>query len=333
MSDPNLAVIDMDLYKYHAAAAGEKRSVLITNKVTGKGREFKTRKSFYGDWRKKEGGILAEMNAGREEQLTWEDYEYEDIQRPEPIENVLHTAKIMVEKDLKLSGAKSYKAFLGEGESFRVGLSTLLQYKDREDLIKPVLLEEVTEYLRKKFSAETVKGAECDDAVVISCYKQPKHYALIEDKDFWGCPINVWDRNQQERGIVNCNKFGHLFIDSKGKVRGEGRVHLYFQMCSEDDTDNYKANCFSETKWGAKSAYKALIECKTDKEAWVRMKEVFMKLYPEEKVVMGWRNEPINITWDYVLNEMFVMARMLRFYDENTNAYDVMDKMGVVWKI
>lgn len=329
MSKPNVAIVDMDLYKYHAAAAGEKRSVLITNKTTGKGREFKTRTDFYGDWRKKVGGALAKMNTGREDQLTWEDYIYEDIQRPEPIENVLHTAKVMVEKDLKLSGAKSYKVFLGEGESFRVGLSTLLQYKDREALIKPVLLEEVTEYLRKKFDAEVVTDIECDDAVVMACHKQPKHFALIEDKDFWGCGINVWDRNQQDRGIVDCNKFGHLFLDAKGKVRGEGRIHMYFQMCSEDNTDNYKANCFSDVKWAAKSAYKALVGCKTDKEAWEKMKEVFTTLYPDEKTVMGWRNEPINITWDYVLNEMFMMARMLRFDGENLNAYDVMDELGI----
>ena len=106
-------------------------------------------------------------------------------------------------------------------------------------------------------------------------------------------------------------------------------MFFYYQVASQDDTDNYKANCFSDIKWGDKSAYKALVECKTDKEAWDKLKEVFLLLYPQEKTVLGWRNDPISITWDYVLNEMFMMARMLKVEGENINAYDVMDKLGV----
>lgn len=332
MTTPTTGVLDLDLYKYHAAAAGETRSVLVTHKSSKREKEYKTRTAFYGDWRKKEGGALAVINEGRTSPFSWEEFEYTDIQRPEPIDHVLHTAKVMVEKDLKLSGATDFKAYLGEGDSFRVELSTLLQYKDRAHLIKPLALLEVTDYLRKKFKAEVVTEIECDDAVVMACYKQPNNFAIIEDKDFWGTGINVWDRNQQERGVVDCNKLGHLFLDAKGKVRGEGRMFFYFQCASHDLTDNYKANCFSDVKWGDKAAYKALVDCKTDKEAWEKLKEVFTLLYPHEKTITGWRNEPINITWHYVLNEMFLMARMKRFIGDDCTAYDVMDKMGVSYE-
>lgn len=326
-----IGVLDLDLYKYHASAAGETRSVLVTHRASGREKEYKTRTEFYGDWRKKDGGALAIINEGRTSPFTWDEFSYNDIQRPEPIENVLHTAKLMVEKDLAASGAKSYKAYLGEGESFRVELSTLLKYKDREHLLKPLALGKVTEYLQRKFKAEVVTGIECDDAVVMECYKKPKSFAIIEDKDFWGTPINVWDRNQQHRGIVNCNKFGHLFLDDKGKVRGEGRMFFYYQISSQDDTDNYKANCLSDINWGDKSAYKSLVEAQNDKEAWEKMKGIFQHLYPEKKTVLGWRNDPIDITWDYVLNEMFMMARMLRFECDQLNAYNVMDKLGVTY--
>lgn len=332
MTKTSIAIIDMDLYKYHAAAAGETRSVLVTHKVSGREKEYKTRTEFYGDWRKKNGGALAAINEGRTSPFTWDEFSYNDIQRPEPLDHVLHTAKVMVEKDLKLSGATKHKAYLGEGDSFRVGLSTLLQYKDREHLLKPLALADVTEYLKNKFKAEVVRDIECDDAVVIACFKKPKNFAIIEDKDFWGQPINVWDRNQQERGIVNCNKLGHLYIDHKGKIRGEGRIFMYFQIASEDTTDNYKANCFSDKRWAAKSAYKSLVNCESDQESWFKLKEIFTMLYPEEKTVIGWRNEPIDITWHYVLNECFQMARMLRFEGDEVSAYDVMDKMGVTYE-
>lgn len=325
-----IAVIDLDLYKYHAAAAGESRSVLVTHKSTGRSVEVANRTEFYGHWKKKEGGKLAEINKSRESPFTWDEFTYEDIQRPEPIANVLHTAKLMVEKDLEASGASDYKAFLGEGESFRVQKSTLLKYKDRDHILKPVLLGEVTDYLQNKFKAEVVGHIENDDRVVMECFKKKDHFALIEDKDFWGCPINVWDRNQQHRGVVNCNKFGKLFIDSKGKVRGEGRIFFYFQCLSQDTTDNYKANCFSDIKWADKSAYSALVNCTNDKEALQAVVDSYKILYPEPKEVIGWRGEKIEIDWLYVAEENFQMARMLRFDGDEVYLKDVLKNMEII---
>lgn len=326
------AVVDLDLYKYHAAAAGEKRSVRVTHKASGRSISVNNRTEFYGDWRKKEGGILAEINAKRTSHFTWDEFDYEDVQEPEPIANVLHTAKVMVEKDLKSSGASSYLAFIGEGESFRVGISTILKYKDRENILRPVLLDEVSEYLKKKFKASVVTGIENDDQVVIECYKRKDRFALIEDKDFWGCPINVWDRNQQERGIVDCNKYGKLFLDSKGKVRGEGRVFFYWQVAASDATDGYAANSASDIRWGDKSAYNALVDCKNDKEAFQKLVEIYKSLYPEPKTITGWRGDEINIDWLYCLEENFALARMLRTKDELENRIyvkDILNKMEI----
>lgn len=322
------AVIDLDLYKYHAAAAGETRSVLITHKASGRSFEMPTRTDWYGHYLKKSGGKLAEINAKRESPFTWDEFSYEDVQRPEPVENVLHTAKVMVEKDLKSCGAKSHLAFLGEGESFRTELSTILKYKDRASLLKPVLLDEVSEYLRKKFKAEVVTGIENDDRVVIECFKRKDRFALIEDKDFWGTPILVWDRNQQERGIVNCNKFGHLFLDPKGKVRGEGRVFFYWQVCASDKTDGYAANSACDTRWGDKGAYEALVGCQDDKEALTSLVKVYKDLYPSSKSITGWRGDDIEIDWLYVASENWHMARMLRSYDELINKVELVDVLG-----
>ena len=325
MSKPTTAVIDLDLYKYHAAAAGETRSVLITHKTTGRTLELPTRTDFYGHYLKKSGGKLAEINKTRTSPFSWDEFEYEDIQRPDPIENVLHTAKVMVEKDLKSSGADNYISFLGEGESFRVGLSTIQKYKDRDNLIKPVLLPDVSEYLRKKFKAKVVTEVENDDRVVIECFKRPDRFALIEDKDFWGTPINVWDRNQQERGIVNCNKFGHLFLDSKGKVRGEGRIFFYWQVCASDKTDGYAANSATDKRWGDKGAYDALVNCTSDKEALEALVKVYKDLYPEPEVITGWRGDDIEVDWLYVASENWHMARMLRTMDELESKIELKD--------
>ena len=329
MTEPNHAVLDLDLYKYAAAHVGEKKTI-VAHHPTGWSKEYKSRTEFWGHWKKKAGGDLAEINKTRDSIWLPDEFEIEDVRVPEPIANVLHTAKVMVEGDLYVTGAKTYEAYLGAGISFREGVSTLLKYKDRDPGAKPLALDAVAEYLEKKFNAEVVRDIEADDMIVCVAYRQPHKFVIIEDKDAWGTPVNVYDINRRERGIVNCAKLGHLFLDAKGNVRGEGRIHMYYQMISEDTIDNYAANCFSDIKWASKSAYKALVGCTTDKECFEAMVNVFKMLYPEPKTVIGWRGEPIDIDWYYVMQEMFWMANMKKTIDEPLiNLKTVLDKLGV----
>lgn len=331
MTTPTHAVLDLDMYKYSASYVGEKRTIEVTHKTEGWSKPYKSRTEFWGHWKKKASGDLAEMNKDRTSIWLPDEFDIRDIQTPEPIANVLHSAKLMVEGDLHITGSKSYEAYLGEGDSFRVGVSTLLKYKDRDYSMRPLALDAVTEYLRTKFKAEVVRDTEADDFCVIAAFKQPDKFVIGEDKDYWGCPVNYYDVNRRERGIVNCNKLGHLFLDNKGDVRGEGRIHMYYQILSEDTVDNYKANCFSDVPWASKSAYNALKDCKTDKECFQVMVDCFKVLYPDEyKTVKGWRGNDIAIDWYYVMQEMFHMAHMKRTETEPLIILsDVLDKLGV----
>ena len=333
MGSKQIAILDLDMFLHHAANAGEKKTVIAKHKKTGWEKEFSNRTEVYGHWKKKEGGWIAELNKSREPErkVSWEDFDYIDVQTPEPLENVLQIAKTMVEKSLKVSGASSYKAFMGKGDSFRVERSTLLKYKgNRENLLTPVYKMEVADYLQRKYKAEIVEGIESDDACTMAAYKQPNKFVLAEDKDFWSQPNKVFNVNSPERGIVDCDKFGSLWRDSEGKVRGEGRIHLLWQVASQDDSDNYKAHCFSNETWGAIKAYEWLKGCQDDKEGFTKLKEIFQYLYPEPKEVVGWRGDKITITWDYVMDEMFDLARMLRFAGDVVKCSDVMKKLGIV---
>lgn len=331
LDQPTHAVIDLDAFKYSAAYVGEKRSIRVVHKTEDWSEEFKSRTAFYGHWKKKAGGALAEMNKKRDSPWSVDEFEIEDIRTPEPIQNVLHTAKVMVKDAIHDSGAKTYEAYMGKGDSFRVELSTLTKYKgDRDNLIKPYHLDEVSNYLERLFKAEIITGIEADDMCVIRAFRQANSFVLGEDKDYWGSPVNFHDINRKHRGIVNCNQFGMLFRDDKKDVRGQGRMHLYYQIISEDAVDCYKANCHSDIEWGSISAYNALVDCKTDKEAFQAMVQTFKHLYPEPKTVTGWRGDAINIDWLYVMQEMFNMAHMKRFEDEElVDVKSVLDKMGV----
>ena len=327
------AIIDLDFVKYSSASVGEKRSIIVTHKSSGREKEFSTRSEFWGRDRAHTGGWLAELNESRTSPFSVDEFDIRDVQTPEPVDHVLQIAKTQVEGALKSLGTKKYKAFLGKGESFRVELSTLLKYKDnRKDMLRPLHMDAVTDYLERKFNAEIVTGIENDDRCVMEAYGQKNHVVLALDKDFYSSPNRFYNVNRPNEGIVNCDQFGKLYLDEKKEVRGIGRMHLYWQIASNDSSDNYAANCFSDKRWAAKSAYKSLVNCESDQEAWYKLKEIFTMLYPEEKTVIGWRNEPIGITWHYVLNECFQMARMLRFEGDEVSAYDVMDKMGISYE-
>jgi hypothetical protein len=112
-------------------------------------------------------------------------------------------------------------------------------------------------------------------------------------------------------------------------VKGYGRLFKYFQIISQDDVDNYKANCFSDVSWGEKSAYKVLVDCKTDEEAWQVMLDTFKMLYPEPKKVIGWREEEIQIDFMYVFQEMVNMAHLHRWDNDFINVPEVLTKLQI----
>lgn len=328
MTKATVAIIDSDHYKYSCAFAAETRTVLVEH-PNGYSEEHKNRTAFYGT-KKDNGKGLLKLNTKRDSPFTYDEFTYTDIQRPKPFDDVVRSTKMTIESDLRKSGAREAKFFLGEGESFRVERSTLLKYKgERSNQIKPLAIDKISDFIRSEYNAETVTFIENDDKCVMEAHGNPKAFVLGCDKDFWGCGVNFFDIGQPNRGIVNCNKFGHLFLDAKGKVRGEGRIFLYFQVLGQDSSDNYKANCFSDVKWGDKAVHNALVNCKNDKEALQVMVDCYKVLYPEPKIITGWRGDEFEIDWMYVASEMFDLARMLRWDGDVVIFKDVLDKMGV----
>jgi hypothetical protein len=178
--------------------------------------------------------------------------------------------------------------------------------------LKPLYLTEVSDYLKHVFKPKVVTGIEADDAVVMRAYCSPDAVIVGVDKDYRGQPIQFFDVNNPEEGIINGGCFGEL-IDKGKKISGYGRIFMYWQMLAGDSSDHYTANCHSELKYADKKAYKALADCKDDKEALQSVIEEFKKMYPEPIEIQTWRDNKVLIDWYYVANEMFQMARMLRW--------------------
>lgn len=339
----DVAIFDYDYLIWQAACAGEKKTIEATHTPTNKMYPFKTRTEMYGHWKKKAGGWLAEFNGERAKDglspFLVEDFEIVDVQSAEPLENVLHTTKMMVEGPAKAVGAKRLEGFIGGKEIplRRLERSTLLEYKgNRKEVLSPIYKGEVIDYLIKKYGAEVVDdGLEADDHVIIRSVENERKgissVVIAVDKDAYGNPVKVYNPNKTERGIVDGDCFGEISWDEKNKeIRGHGRLYKYSQVISGDDTDNYKPQIFSEKEWGKKSAFDAIKNCKTDKEGWQVMWDVMNYLYPKQMKVKSWRGEIITLDAAYVLDEMFYMAHMARHRDDVVDTQQVLKNLNII---
>ncbi len=305
-------VWDFDYMKYTIGSISEKRTIMVTHKQSGNQKEFKTRTEFYGHYKKKAGGWLAEQNANRLTPLVPEDFDIVDVQTPETERFALRAVNQHISGITDKIGSTDYYGYIGKGDSWRVEASTILKYKgSRIDGLRPIHLDAIEHHLEKKHGAIVVRDLEADDHCVIDCTANPELILVGVDKDYDGCQLRLlnpdkMDRWEQRGGI------GRLYIGSDKKVRGEGRMFLYHQVLSGDSSDEYFANSASDIKWGDKSSYALLSKCSTDKQAFEALVQGYKMLYPEPKEINGWRGDKINIDWLYVMQENFDMAHMLR---------------------
>lgn len=336
-------VFDFDPILYTAGSVGETRSIKVVHRESGDEYAFANRTAFWGHWKKRAGGWLAEYNATRKNPRLPDEFDVVDVQEPEPIANCIHTIKQMITSHVEGVGASSYYGYSGRGKVFREDVSTVLKYKgNREGMLRPIHLEELKDYLVKHHRCEIVTGIEADDACSIDSYDayqkwkktrsdDDKLVLAYVDKDYLQCAGHLWDTNKMD-GIDSYDGFGKLYLNEKGDVKGRGRMWLYQQVLNGDSSDNYFANSASTMKWAEKSAYALLKDCKNDKEAFEAMVAGYKTLYPQPKKIIGWRGDEIEIDWLYMLQENFTLAKMLRWKGDSVDVKDVMNKLEVKYE-
>jgi hypothetical protein len=343
---------DIDFILYDCASVAEQRYIVATHIPTGEKMEFKNKTELWGRKKAKNEGWIGEQNeqAGEVIYLA-EDFNVKECQRPRNLQfegkNVkpITGAKRLLDGKIKeicdRLSTDNYFGYTGEGETFRQKLCTLQAYKgNREDMLEPLLLKELKAYAVEKHNIEVVTDIEADDAVAMAVHQgyakwksteedDDKIVGIAVDKDskgvqgFWHNPTKDGDKIREISGL------GKLFLNAKDEIDGYGRMWLYYQICYGDLTDNYKSNCKSALSWGEKSSYDALKDCKTDREAWQALVNVYKNLYPEPRDVESCKGEVIRIDWLYVLQEITTMAHMLRYKDDKIVVKDVLTKLGI----
>lgn len=320
-------IFDYDWVVFKASCAVENRFVNVLNKKTNETLIFKNRTEVYGNWRKKDGGWLS-----LQEDLSIDDLEITDDREVEDLSHAIQIAKTIIKDVIDKTGANEYYGYVSGEGNFRKDICTLLPYKgQREIQISPLHRKDVADYLIKYHKAIPTINKEPDDAVTSDMYSALKSkesvIAAINEKDYYGCDGNWWHYDLEK--LVKIRGFGNLERNSKGEVKGQGRIWKYFQVSSQDLSDNYAAACFSDNKNGQVAVYKRLKDCIDDKDAFAAMKEHFQYLYPEPKEITNWKGDTFTIDWLYVMQEMFLMAHLQRWEDDKIDVKQVFKKLGV----
>lgn len=313
-------ILDGDSIAYRCAAAGEQRSINVTHQPTGIQKSFKHRTEF------------KEQMLAKNKVIT-EDYLVLDHQEPEPLEHVLATIKRHVERIVNEVNPEEVIIFAGEENNFRLSLPLPSKYKgQRSGSIRPVHLAEAKSYLAKKYKAEKAYGYEVDDACCIAAYdaikagKEAVMYFYEKDQYQLDGVTLLYDNNEFEYQKVPV--LGELHLE-KTAVKGLGLKFLAYQWVCSDPVDNYCAYELSKVRFGAKSAYNLLKDCKTEQEVILKVLEQFKKFYPDRFEYFPWQGFAREADWKDMAAMYFRCAKMMRSKDDDLDFIKFCNKYGV----
>jgi hypothetical protein len=176
----------------------------------------------------------------------------------DPIENVLHSVKLMIEGILEVTGGIP-RVYLSGDNNFRHNFYS--EYKaNRKDMKKPEHFDNITRYLVDVWDAEIVDGIEADDKLGIVQYENFRNGKEAElDKEELGtiiCSIDK-DLDMIPGWHYNFKRGEKYWINEK-----QARKNFYTQLLTGDATDNIPGI----TGVGPKTAEKLLANCSTDEE-------------------------------------------------------------------
>lgn len=200
----------------------------------------------------------------------------------EPVENALHSAKVMIRSIVDSTKASSYRVFLTGNANYREDLATIQKYKGNRTASKPTHYGAIREYLETYHNAEVVNGMEADDMLGIIQTKSEPHTTVIcsidKDLDMIAGDHYNWRRGehytvtQQEADLFFMKQLitGDRVDNIKGLVGfGEAKAKRIIES-SEDMSDLYW-NILEEYAKQYEKPYHALME--TANLLWIQREE------------------------------------------------------------
>lgn len=314
-----IAVIDGDEISYIIAAACEKRTINVTNKLSEQTSVFKHRTG------------LKKFLQGLE--IPEDFFTVEDVQTADELANALHSVKVTMDSIKSACKADELEVYISGKDNFRDSIPLPTQYKsNRKDLIKPILLQDIRAFLVKKYKAQVVDKVEVDD---VCCYRmwdgyksKQKIIACTQDKDALGNMGWVYNRDKMTEPEF-IDGLGEIYINAKSEVKGKGRKWGYTQWLMGDPTDCYKPTELCGKRYGEKSAYKLLSELQTDKDCIQAVYNQYKEWYPTPVTYIAWDGNEYTKDCIDIMQMYMDCYRMRRWEGDTVNVRDLLIKLGV----
>lgn len=320
---PVALLIDGDIVCYRSAACIEKRTVMVTHLKSGRAKEFDTRTEFKEFLKSKDFVYKAD------------EYNFRDIQTPEDVSHATYIVKNLVNTLKQKFNPDVVRVLIGGKDNFRDSLPLPKQYKsNRKDMLRPLCLQEVRDYMTRVHGAELINGHETDDALTYFGYEYlNKGYDAIVvtiDKDALAYSgLKVYDYTKTDSEPLLISELGELYLNSKAEVKGNGFLWYCLQMLIGDATDFYRPFEVAGTKYGEKTAYKALKDCKDKKTALEAVVSEYKRIYPSTVTYKSWDGLEITTDWLGMLSLYHKCVRMKATKDDTLNFKDFAKQHGV----
>lgn len=318
-----VALIDLDTPVFKAAAATQKRSILVTHNPTQKQKEFNTRTEF------------KDVLKAKDKFDKLDEYSIEDIQTPEEISFSYNCLNLHINGIIESIEPDEVIYLISGSTNFRNNLEFPSRYKsNREHLLKPVNLRQIQQYAIRKYKPVVVQGAEPDDAQIYMGYdflsRGYKPIVVSIDKDSKAYSgLYLYNPDHPHKGVQLIPEFGEIWIDEQDEVRAIGFLQYAFQHLIGDPIDGMKTTELAGIRFGAKSAYKLLKDCKTEKEALEVIVQQYRKWYNKPFEYTAWNGEVIRSDWKHMLCLYFKGIRMKSAPNDPLDAVDFFKKYNV----
>lgn len=314
MRKETVLLVDGDILAYRAAAASEKRTVLIKHLPSGKEKVFKNRTEFKDSMKAKE------------KEYKLEEYEFTDVQEPEDISYCLYSIKARLGHLKEETKADRVEVYVGGLDNFRNGLPLPSKYKDRPVEGRPIHLAEAKNYLVQYHSSIKSWEVEADDVLSIRGYEElnkgNKVIIGTQDKDtLQGEGFCIYDWTVEKPMIHQLPKDPLGYLEDTGKkVIGSGLKFLALQLLVGDPVDTYKPSELAKVKYGPKSAYKLLAELPDTQSVCAAVVNQYKKWYPEAITYQTWQGNLVEkATWQDILDMYFKCCWMKRTWEDQSD--------------
>lgn len=334
---------DYDTIKYVVGFASENRSIIATNKITGNSLTLKNR------------SVLKEhldtFNMNRDSPLLITEFDIQDVQEAMSADVVSKILNTTITNIVKHLGAKDIYGYIGRGKVFRHDVAKIRPYKGGRTSLKPVNLQLIEEMLLERFNGKiATDNLEADDWLSIDSYTAWKDWVktkhqkdrlivVTEDKDALQCGgSHLFNPTKMTLPFTIKNELGEVSLreDTKAKtLTGWGRKFLYAQMLLGDSVD-----CYSPTflvgkdnpykRFGDVSCFNLLNKLNTDEDCLKAIVEQYKLWYPTPVTFASHDGEEYTYSWLSVADEIWHLARMKRYVEDDVSFSDVLSKLDII---